>query len=378
MQKKTRITVLIAMLLCFTSVSFISASKVWEKTMKGKLQTGSVDIKVTQLEIDENGNLKEAVPHIVLPGQDISYIPEIETFKADSYVRLKVDLIMDNKIDNPITIDNIKSIKDGWIKKGDYFYYTKVLKKNNPKQVFQGLKVPSEWSSEKSTGFKVKVTADCIQAANFKPDFSSDMPWGSVKIEESKNYDGINYGHVEGHKKSNNILTFDRDSGLQSTTSDLFQNWGEFMAGDTYKDTLKIKNKSNNPITVYFRTKNHKIDLKDSAHLIIRLGDKIIYDGNLTSLNLNEYVKLAKIKGRDSIDLSYEIYVNKDSENTLSALTNDVEWQFKVVEDTSQGSNNGSISTGDQNQLLIYMGLFIISLVLIIIVTEKIRDEYSK
>ena len=43
---------------------------------------------------------------------------------------------------------NIEGMSAEWIKRGDYYYYTKVLKKQESVDLFQSVSVPAVWTEE--------------------------------------------------------------------------------------------------------------------------------------------------------------------------------------------------------------------------------------
>ena len=140
-QKSLRSIVTALSLILLTAACAISATKVYELGFKNNFNTGSVDIKLEQLCVDDD-KIRNAEPRAVLPGEHLSYIPMVENNRADAYVRVKVDIVMDQDTDTPVTSDDIymdasrdlaeddvfqTADSSSWIQKGDYFYNTKVM-----------------------------------------------------------------------------------------------------------------------------------------------------------------------------------------------------------------------------------------------------------
>lgn len=370
-KKAVRSAGLAMILVLLALMATVSATKVYEYGFKNNLGSGSVQINLEQLTIDESGSLKKAEPKDVMPGEDVSYMPEVENLRADAYVRVRIDLEMENETSRPVTTADIFKISDGWVQKGDYFYNTKIMKKGEKQVVFQGISVPTCWVQDvekdlpavdpgdepaQATPFTVYAHADAIQSANFTPDFTSDLPWGSVEIEEAKPDDPNTYEAGYGVAKpvvEQNVLRFSKSSGLEANTKDLFRNFQLYMAGNEYKDTLKIKNNASNGITVFFRTKNQNMtDLRGKMTLKIELDGKTLYEGDLFSQKLDSYKELVKLKAGKEANFTYTVKLPEDSKNYYSVLTDDVEWLFKVVEDPSP-------KTGDDMRLALWFGAFI-------------------
>jgi len=347
------------------------AAKVYEISFTNNIKTGSVDIQIEQYEKTEEGEqLVDAGE--VMPNQDVSYIPRVTNLREDGYVRVKAEIIMDKIIPMPITLDHTYGHNEEWIRVGDYFYLTRVLETGESSDIFEGFNIPAEWTQEAASGFNIKLTADVVQADFFEPDFTSLAPWGSLEIEEAKEEDNIIYGIAKETVPSPS-WNYTSAKGLESETEDLFQNFDHFMAGDSYKDTLEMKNSSKNDIKVYFKTTTIKTDLLDQMQLKITCNDEIIYEGNLTTEPLNKYKELTLIKKGTAQDFEFEILLPDESQNYYSVLEDSVIWQFKVDEIEE-------VKTGDDSNILPFIAVGIIALMIIIslVVTRRRGNENEK
>lgn len=345
----------------------VSASKVYEYAFLNNFNTGSVDIKLDQYEITESGLKTEATNRIILPEDRVSYIPEITNLRAPAYVRIKVNVTVDKEDPIPITPDDIFLMNKGWVFKNNYFYYTEPVVHGGVKDAFQGLIIQTDWLVQgKSQEVVVSACAEAIQADNFKPNFDSETPWGSVAIEEAKPVDTNNY-MVARSVVVTNELTFRSNSGLEANTKDLFRGFQRYMAGSTYMDTLKIKNTASYPITVYFRTESIESKLTSKAKLDISMKDKTIYSGALFTGN-TPYKKLVQIKPGKSAELVYTVSLPDDSVNEYSVLADNVTWKFKVVESKSPG-------TGENAMVALWLVLFMVSVMLLAFLIKKARKD---
>ena len=350
-----------AVIAIWTSIAVIActavyAAKVYEISFQNEFKTGSVDIKIEQYEKTEQGE-KLIDPGVVMPNQDVSYIPRVTNLRSDGYVRVKVELKMDKEITRPLTIDDVYDVGREWLQRGEYFYNTEVMKTNETSDLFEGFHIPDEWTQDKASGFKFSVTADVIQDDNFEPDFDSQAPWGNIEIERAKEEDNIVYGIATEKKNDNLYFRYGSSTGLESEYTDLFAGFDRFMAGDRYKDTLEMQNRSDNDILVYFKTQAVNDDLLEKMRLRIKCGEEKVYDGDLVSAELNEYKALTEVKAGSDGRFDFEVMLPEDSGNYYSVLEDKVIWKFRVEEaDKGRG-----VMTGDGTDIIIIIVLAALS-----------------
>lgn len=367
MKNRIKSGLLAVALIIMSLTTCISAAKVYEYTFHNMFNTGSVAIDLEQYQVNEQGDKQLSEDRMVSPGEHISYMPSITNLRAEAYVRLRIDIVMDQETDTPVTTDDIFMISNGWVQKGDYFYKTEPMKNGESEIAFQGIIVPDNWVSDldaevissgskapaQASDFTVTAHADAIQSANFNPDFSSDAPWGPVITEVAKDEDSNSYSVAKPVVTPNDLI-FSRSSGLEANTKDLFRNFQLYMAGDKYEDNLNIKNTASNDIDVYFRTKAKDSDVNKNMRLKIEMDNRILYEGNLISDKYNEYTKLVNIKPEKSVKLNYTVTLPDESKNYYSVLADDVEWSFKVIE-------NKDPKTGDNKMFGIWLLVFAFS-----------------
>ncbi len=368
--KNSKRNIVIIMALCLsTAMLILSASKVWEYSFKNSfIETGKIEIELKQLELGLSGEKKEVTPNkLVAPGEKTSYIPQIKNLKNDCYVRVKIEIEMNQEDYRPVTMDNIIGLGEDWIQKNDgYIYYENILEKDDVEEVFQEIEIPKWEDPTEEIKFDVNVIADAIQAKNFTPNFDSEIPWGSVEIKEAKTNDNVTIKEATKLENKNELI-FNADAGFEATTDDLFSNFGQFMPGDTCTDTLTIKNNSNKEIIVYFKNINLDKDaLEDEMLLKITCSGSEIYNGNLYTEKIGDYIELGKIKANDSLEFVYEITLPKEADNNYSDLRTNVDWQFKAV-------SEGTPKTGDVTRLGIWFAVMIAAIFGIVYSINSIR-----
>lgn len=121
----------------------------------------------------------------MVPGQTISKIPRIKNNALPCWIRARITYAGENGKLERLKDENIGGISGEWVKRGEYYYYTKVLKKQESTDLFQNISIPDTWTEEHAKQkIAVDIQADAIQAANFKPDFSAMSPWGNQVIQK--------------------------------------------------------------------------------------------------------------------------------------------------------------------------------------------------
>ncbi|MDO4486148.1 MAG: hypothetical protein Q4C46_06090 [Bacillota bacterium] len=342
-----RIKICLTVFLIVSAAVCISvyAGKVYEISFINGFRTGSTDIKIGLYEEADDG-YRHLRPGKVMPNSRVSCIPIVTNLRADGYVRVKVEIVMNKDVPHPVSVENIYGIKDGWIIKGDCFYKIAKMKSGETSEIFKGFHIPEEWSEETSEGFSVKLTADVIQDQSFIPDFDSAAPWGNVEIETAKEKDNIVYGNAK-RTEDTHVIQYSQSGGLHKETTDLFRNFNHFMAGHKYKDSLTIENSSKKRIKVYFRTEAADNTLPDKMQLRILCGGKNVYEGNLVSHEFGEYKEIAEMGGGEKQLLEFEVELPKESVNYYSVLDDKVVWNFKVQE----LQNEADVRTWDDSNI---------------------------
>lgn len=355
-------------------ITFVFAYKTYDFSFLNHYGTGSVKLSVGLYQMDSDGNRVAARTATVLPGETVSYIPEITNNRANCYVR--VHLETDMKDENcSITADNISGLEDGWIRNGENLYYTREFKHGESIDVFRELIIPSDLAQDDAEdGFTVTVIADAIQSDNFDPDFDAELPWGSVQIEREKEDDPIDYDRGITPYRTPNELRFSGEGGLESETEDLFGNFSYFMAGDEFQDSLRVKNQSDHRIRLFFRVKDSEGSLNDQTELTISSKGKKIYQGfGRDPSEQNVWHELTAIDAGRSVDLDFSLKLPMDTRQEYTVLRDDVVWEFRTVTDAAH-RDAGVVRTGDEARALIWIILIICTGIMIVIMIGR-RDE---
>lgn len=83
---------------------------------------------------------------------------------------------------------------------------------------------------------------------------------------------------------------------------------------------------------VYFRTDNHKTDLLEEMKLKISCGGESVYEGNLSSEELNSFIRIADIENGQAGGLEFQISMPESADNRYAMLRDNVTWIIAVKE----------------------------------------------
>lgn len=341
--KKRGSILFISIIVAAGCIGMVYAARAYDISFTNKFQTGKVDVNIEQYQITAEGEIP-AIPGEVMPDQDVSYIPRVTNLRADAYVRVKVDIMMDEETPMPITLDNVYGINPEWVQRGEYFYLTRILETGESSDLFTGFHVPAEWTEETASGFRIKVSVDAVQELNFEPDFEELLPWGTIEIRQAKLEDNIDYNLIK-EKGPSPVFVYTSYNGLESETEDLFTNFDHFMAGDSFEDVLEMKNVSDSDVILYFKTETESSDLIEQMQLVITCDGKTVYEGDLASKEIDEWFELTTVERGRSKDFSFKVYLPEESDNFYTVLKDEVVWKFRCVEIEEP------VQTGDSNNM---------------------------
>ena len=93
------------------------------------ISVGDVSISISEYARKGKGEVKYTQPSEVVPGQTISKIPRIKNNALPCWIRARITYTGENGKLERLKDENIGGISGEWVKRGEYYYYTKVLKK---------------------------------------------------------------------------------------------------------------------------------------------------------------------------------------------------------------------------------------------------------
>lgn len=321
-----------------------------EESISSRFQTGGVDLSL-ELKMKEDGKIKKFMqPRDLVPGQMISMIPVITSRAEDCYIRAQIQISMDEAATRPVKMEDFFGMDADWIKQGSYFYYRYPLLRGQTAELFQGLRVPEEWTAKNASDFGVNVTTESIQAQNWEPDFQRHSPWGSVETELSQIGDYVQTG--SGRRTEHRGISLVYQGGAKDLVidADLFMNRLDgLMPGDRYSDVMKLKNAGQEKVCVFFKAAAEESKLLKEIQLRIEAEKELFYQGPLTCTGMSDYRMLAELEGKQAKNVKFTISVPKSLRNPYQVLEDRVTWYFQVCDmegkpvqvQTSDGRNFG-------------------------------------
>lgn len=338
--------------------AFTFATKVI--SVDGEIKTQGVDISITAGADDSE----------VMPGKAVKYEPKIQYKGVDSWIRLRLDISNEN-----IKEEYFQGLGDDWIKKGEYFYYTKHVHHNEEIKTFDSFKIPYKWDELEpenlmDSSFQVVALCDAVQADNFTPDFNSEKPWGELEIEDS-DYDGSEYSDKENIIKHID-LEFLGAGQYTLSSKDIIL---DVLPGDIYENEINIYNEGKHETEVFFYVSDAELkenSLLDAVKLKMEIDGKPFYDGTLRAAKLTKEQSLCYMKPGEKHILSYEITVPAELKNDYQDKLDFFTWNFSSIEYPKVPK------TGDTASFLIYIMIASLSLILLIKVKRKESKKDEK
>ena len=360
-KKKRKIVVgILAALLCMTTGAYGYFSDRLE--VKNHITMGDIRINMTEFARKGNGEVKYRDPAYIFPGERISKIPRIKNSALPCWIRARISYGSDKENVEMLSECNIEGMSAEWIKRGDYYYYTKVLKKQESVDLFQSVSVPAVWTEEHGgQKLNISVQVDAIQAANFKPDFTAMSPWGNQEILDCVHETNGTMTCKKGERKL--AVEFQgKAHKLIAVPNDFFANLETAMPGDILTDTVKISNTTKNDAEIFFRISTEgrakeKVDMLKNIRFQIAMGKKVLYRGTLDAAKLQKNHSLGVFKSKASGELKFLLEIPKEWDNAWALKKTDVSWIFAVQDETSgvnqteeQKQNGAQSLSGDSAQ----------------------------
>lgn len=359
-KKRKMLVGILAALLCMATGAYGYFSDSLE--IKNHITMGDIRINMTEFARKGNGEVKYRDPAYIFPGERISKIPRIKNRALPCWIRAHISYGSDKDDMEMLSDRNIEGISSEWIKRGDYYYYTKVLKKQESVDLFRSVSVPAVWTEEHG-GQKLSVTvqADAIQAANFKPDFTAMSPWGNQEIQDCVHETNGTMTCKKGERKLS-VEFQGKAHKLIAVPDDFFANLETAMPGDILTDAVKISNTTKNDAEIFFRISTEgrtkeKLDMLKNICFQIAMGEKVLYTGTLDAAKLQKNHSLGVFKSKASGELKFLLEIPKEWDNAWALKKTDVSWIFAVQDETSgvnqteeQKQNGAQSLSGDSAQ----------------------------
>ena len=164
--------------------------------------------------------------------------------------------------------------------------------------------------------------------------------------------------------------------GSDKSPTDLFPNFKDVMPGDSVSDKIEVKNGSTKTVKLYLRAlaPENNSEFLSEMNLTVKASNTTSNAPANQAAGLSNWVLLGEFKpgGSTTLDVTIDIPVTMSNEYQKSVGT--IVWEFKAEE--MAGTGTYVPGTGDSNNLLLYGGLFMIS-VCSVYVLNRWRKKYQ-
>lgn len=310
------------------------------------------DVNIGLREFEKKGGTEVAYqgPETILPGAVLSKIPRITNYAMPCWVRARI--IFENQSSGMEGLDDsmLSGFTKNWVRRGEYYYYTEILKKKESVDLFQSVTIPASWTEEhENQKLGITVQAEAIQAANFQPDFSAMSPWGNQTIQKCVHeQDGT---AVCSQEKTKLSVEFNGEAHrLMAVPGDFFSNMGTAMPGDVFEDSIAVSNTTENEAEIFFRTSvegqnSRQKELLKGIRLKVYLNEKQVYGGTLDSPGLEKDHSLGVYQPQQKGSLKFALEIPEKWDNAYALREAAVHWIFTVNEKDGTGDSEKDVGT---------------------------------
>lgn len=301
------------------------------------------DIKISVEEYEKKGSREVRYSNTgeVLPGAVVSKIPRITNHALPCWVRARISYTNTQEEMEGLDDTKLSGFSSKWIKRGEYYYYTSVLKKKESVDLFQNVHIPASWEKEHELQkLGLSVQAEAVQAANFTPDFSAMSPWGNQLIRQCVHEEN---GTMTCRKPQTKLaVEFNgKAHKLLSVPGDFFTNLGTAMPGDVLTDVITVSNTTDSPAEILFRTSTEgrnreQIAMLEDIKLTIAAGNETLYKGTLNSTGLAQNRSLGTLASGQEGTMKFRLEIPAEWDNRMAQKAADVTWIFTVSENEEE------------------------------------------
>lgn len=122
------------------------------------------------------------------PGEKVDYKLTMKNKLGPAWIRVHFDL-SHTDFNGDFTTDNL-NFTDGWVKRGEYYYYTSKAEAYTDYLVVDGFTIPDTDKAGADASVGITVYGDAVQYNAFRPDFSKEEPWEGAEIKHHASSSG--------------------------------------------------------------------------------------------------------------------------------------------------------------------------------------------
>jgi predicted ribosomally synthesized peptide with SipW-like signal peptide len=384
-----------------------------EVSVRNEIHMGDVDIALREYALIDGREVEYQGDGILQPGDIVSKIPRITNEAEPCWIRVRVRYVNDQEALEGFSDGSLKGFSSKWVKRGEYYYYTEILKTGESVDLFHQLEVPSEWdASHNGQQLAVDIQAEAIQAVHMTPDFEALSPWGGQEVELCVHEE--NNRPVENREVLLHKIEFNGSAHrLLAISEDFFSNFGAAMPGDVLTDEAELLNTTDSEVELYFHTEGLSLDeqeeaLLDQLRLDLYLEDQLLYSGSLRAGSLDQEQLLVRLKAGEGGRLFFTITVPEELKNDAALRKTSVKWVFRAAEtpvitpvptetpaeeltptaapkekkeeknEEEQATESDSVQTGDESALWFYRMLLVMAGMLVLLSVVSLKKGGKK
>ena len=191
---------------------------------------------------------------------------------------------------------------------------------------------------------------------------------------------------------ANGNVTYDGDAkefifnpGSEYSVSDLFTDFKDVMPGDVITQQITVKNDASNKVKVkiYIRSlgahETSKDFLSQMNLTVSKSSDnemEYMFDAAADQKDgLEDWVLLGTLYSGGIVNLDVKLEVPVEMDNTYMNNIGYLDWEFKVEEFPIEDSDPESPETGDNYNIIYYIGGIVFSLILILLMTRRKEEK---
>ncbi len=343
-----------------------------EQGVNGALSTSTVDVEIgTYILDDENNQIEYGDDRVVLPGENVNFIPKVFNKGTDCYLRIKINYINDS-----INFeDYISNFSTQFTQYGDYYYYNGTFNAKDTIELFDQIRIPENADKFAVNGvLKIEIIAEALQIKNFTPDYSVEDPWKGVEPTQNVR----NTYNIDIDDDSQLLIKYENGTEEDiGVPNNFLERTRRLLPGDSFVEDIQINN-SNKKNAKYFM----KIDINENDEetkkllgqidLIIRSGDEIIYQGKFYN---EEKILLAMLDIGGSKNLQFEVSAPIELSNEYTNIVPQFSITFLAEFEKEKIPLNPK--TGD-NITISFLTFLLSSIALVIIIILSARERKNK
>lgn len=363
--KKIKYIILIILLSMITAISGIYAFQSYEiAIVENNIVSGAVNIELKEYIKDSNNNEIEidSLNKKVLPSESIPFIVKVYNKGISSYLRVKYEYENASFSDGDINIDDTN-----WVKKGEYYYYKKILNESDYVELFNRYTTPSNILGT----YNFIITAEAVQSEYFNIDFESDTPWGDFVVEDSidDNYD------ISTISVSNNTIVDYKDNGDKylEIPPNFLVNISLLRPGNKITDYITVKNISDKKIELFMKNINLSPELNENyKYLTLKVYDEknnILYNGKVLQETLTS---LGQYDPGTTNRLKFEVEFLEENLNVTSIKDYKVGWKYYLSEIEEEPSIIDIINPKTGDGIIFWIAVFVASLCTLIVIIKRL------